>query len=354
MAPVGEASSYWMCRCRLTRNFFIRGAGHFEYEGDDAAFLKNYEKVCMEESFPGYTTSTAEQALTEIKAQLEERRRTPQEAMARAATTALSYKRLRPEVYRLNRERFLTEEFRNLVEELRRCTDRPRAIEACVEELQKKDLLKLIRPGIWTFRVFTPEFCALLEEELTNFEASDVPKGRPNTMNRYGIVLREVGFSPDLLDPLVADFVDLLATKLLPTSAEGLDSYRAFTVKYDVTKDGDRDLALHYDNAEVTLNVNIGGDWTGGQVTFFGEVGLPELEPVSVAMARGHAILHSGRELHQAEPLGEGRRHNLIIWCRSSEVRNGQCPMCFDPPKVIPTNEYAHEGFTVPPCQLAA
>ncbi|CAE8587627.1 unnamed protein product, partial [Polarella glacialis] len=156
--------------------------------------------------------------------------------------------------------------------------------------------------------------------ELAHFEASDAPKTRPNTMNRHGAVMREIGLCEGLLDRLVYDFVDPVAAKLMSTCTEGLDSYRAFTVKYDVEEGGDRNLALHYDNAEVTLNVNIGGDWTGGQVSFFGLAGTAGEKPLSVAMARGHAVLHAGLELHQAEPVLAGCRQNLILWCRSSEA----------------------------------
>ena len=35
--------------------------------------------------------------------------------------------------------------------------------------------------------VFTPGFYAKLMQELENFEESDLPKGRPNTMNRGGV-----------------------------------------------------------------------------------------------------------------------------------------------------------------------
>ena len=31
---------------------------------------------------------------------------------------------------------------------------------------------------------------------------------------------------------------------------------------------GDRDLAYHYDNAEVTLNVCLGSSFTGGELSF--------------------------------------------------------------------------------------
>merc|ERR1712050_275009 len=102
---------------------------------------------------------------------------------------------------------------------------------------------------------------------------------------------------------------------------EDLDSYRAFTVLYDAAPDGDQQLALHYDNAEVTLNVNIGGRWEGGQVAFYGLATETDGSGpgVEVNLQRGYGVFHAGLEYHKALPITSGRRHNLIMWCRSSE-----------------------------------
>lgn len=42
---------------------------------------------------------------------------------------------------------------------------------------------------IYRLPVFTEEFCQAFVDELENFEQSDMPKGRPNTMNNYGVGL---------------------------------------------------------------------------------------------------------------------------------------------------------------------
>jgi len=166
--------------------------------------------------------------------------------------------------------------------------------------------------------------------------------------------MSELGFGPGLLDQFVREYVDVLGGCLLPNFSEGLDSYRAFTVLYEAKEDADKDLPLHYDNSEVTLNINIGGTWEGGQVAFYGLCtnSNGSEAPTEVVLKRGHGVLHAGLDLHKALPITSGRRHNLIMWCRSSQVRNDFCPMCFQQPVVVPTNEFSHQGFTVPPCTL--
>lgn len=51
-------------------------------------------------------------------------------------------------------------------------------------------LLLLIAPRVYRFPVFTKDFCHKLIEELEHIELSDAPKGRPNTMNNYGVKLQ--------------------------------------------------------------------------------------------------------------------------------------------------------------------
>jgi len=40
---------------------------------------------------------------------------------------------------------------------------------------------------VWQIPVFKESFCDDFVEELIHFESSDVPKGRPNTMNKHGV-----------------------------------------------------------------------------------------------------------------------------------------------------------------------
>ena len=61
--------------------------------------------------------------------------------------------------------------------------------------------------------MFTAPFCQALLEELEHFEQSDMPKGRPNTMNNYGVGEappggpEEVGTSSGETYPSTADLL---------------------------------------------------------------------------------------------------------------------------------------------------
>ena len=61
----------------------------------------------------------------------------------------------------------------------------------------------------------------------------------------------------------------------------------------------------------------------------------------------GHGILHRGQHMHGAMPISgnNSERHNLILWMRSSSVRNHLCPMCGEKPKLV-EQVYRGDGFT--------
>ena len=49
--------------------------------------------------------------------------------------------------------------------------------------------------------------------------------------------------------------------------------------------------------------------------------------------------------MHGAMPISSGERINLIIWMRSSSVRNKMCPMCDSEPVLTAANQFG-DGFT--------
>ena len=82
------------------------------------------------------------------------------------------------------------------------------------------------------------------------------------------VLLSELGFDCGFLDKLRENYLQPVASLLYPewVGPSGLDSHKSFTVSY--TLDGDRDLAYHFDNAEVTLNVCLGRSFSGGELSF--------------------------------------------------------------------------------------
>jgi hypothetical protein len=223
------------------------------------------------------------------------------------------YEALHREVYHLRDE--------HLAPEALAALDDPRALAARVRE---------VAPGVHALPLFTADYCARLLEELHRRQRFAERVGRalrrPNSMNRDGVILEEVGFEA-LLDDLLARVAAPLGRwGFAHVGGDVLDHHHGFTVEYSPERD--RDLSLHIDDAEVTLNVCLGERFEGGALRVLGGRCLDHAqtphedgEAATVDHAVGTVLVHAGTLRHLAEPVTEGRRENLIVWCRSARFR---------------------------------
>ncbi|CAH2033668.1 unnamed protein product, partial [Thlaspi arvense] len=185
-------------------------------------------------------------------------------------------------------------------------------------------------PGIFTFPMFNPQFCESLLAEVEHMEKwvyeSKATIMRPNTLNRFGLVLDDFGFE-SMLQKLVDDFISPLSQVLFPeVCGSSLDSHHGFIVEYG--RDRDVDLGFHVDDSEVSLNVCLGKQFAGGELYFRGvrcddhvNSESTQEEVYDYSHVPGQAILHRGRHRHGARATTAGHRVNLILWCRSSTFR---------------------------------
>ncbi|RZB92578.1 putative PKHD-type hydroxylase isoform B [Glycine soja] len=127
-------------------------------------------------------------------------------------------------------------------------------------------------PGIFIFDIFQTHFCELLLSEIENFEKwvneTKFRIMRPNTMNKFGAVLDDFGLET-MLDKLMEGFIRPLSRVFFAeVGGSTLDSHHGFVVEYG--KDRDVDLGFHVDDSEVTLNVCLGKQFSGGELFFRG------------------------------------------------------------------------------------
>ncbi|KAK7940451.1 hypothetical protein WMY93_003777 [Mugilogobius chulae] len=283
------------------------------------------------------TEQQFEDVLVKICQEVDRRKSLDVASAERAAAIKDAYQPLHPHVYHL-KECFLTPKFKHIVEY---CQGTSASEEGLLEHLDEV-------PGqrVYRFPVFEKQFCEELLQELEHFERSAAPKGRPNTMNHYGILLNELGFDRGFISPLREQYLHPITSLLYPDcGGQCLDSQKAFVVKYDMHED--LDLCYHYDNAEITLNVSLGKDFTEGNL-YFGnmrQVPLSESECFEMTHRVTEGLLHRGQHMHGALPISSGQRWNLIIWMRASQVRNDLCPMCQRKPSLMEGVGFA-DGFT--------
>ncbi|KAM7090196.1 2-oxoglutarate and iron-dependent oxygenase domain-containing protein 2 isoform 3-T3 [Ciconia maguari] len=160
------------------------------------------------------------------------------------------------------------------------------------------------------------------------------------------VLLNELGMDETFITPLREKYLQPITALLYPDwGGACLDSHKAFVVKYSLHED--LDLSSHYDNAEVTLNVSLGKDFTEGNLYFgdFSQDPTPVPKYIEIEHVGAQGLLHRGGQIHGALPIASGERWNLIIWMRSSAIRNQLCPMCNKKPELVEAEGFG-DGFT--------
>lgn len=337
MATAGAQRRFCRCACFCSENLYVARYGlHLRFRSEQQ-LRQDYGLILRSRGC--VSTEDYQELLAELQQEVERRQRLGQESAARKALIASSYHPARPELYSSLQDAALAPEFLSIA----KYSASPGAdLQGLLHRLQTVSEKK----RIYRVPVFTAPFCQALLEELEHFEQSDMPKGRPNTMNNYGVLLHELGLDEPLVTPLRERFLQPLMALLYPDCGGGqLDSHRAFVVKYEPAQD--RGLGRHYDNAELTLNVALGKTFTGGALYFEGFFQAPEVptETLEVQHVVGQGVLHRGGQLHGARPIGTGERWNLVVWLRASAVRNHLCPMCCREPDLVDDEGFG-DGFT--------
>ncbi|KTG43040.1 hypothetical protein cypCar_00023042 [Cyprinus carpio] len=171
---------FYTCSCFFSDNIFLEEYKlHVRFVSENQ-FRKDYQNILR--SLGCVSESQFRDVLGKIHAEIERRQHYALKSAERAATIKEIYTPLHQHVYYLQ-ESFLDPEFLQLV---KYCTSTDATMEGLMNLIQTEAV-----PRVFRFPVFRKEFCKDFIEELEHFEQSDAPKGRPNTMNNYGVPLSE-------------------------------------------------------------------------------------------------------------------------------------------------------------------
>eukprot|EP00536_Pseudo-nitzschia_multiseries_P005534 jgi/Psemu1/295917/fgenesh1_pm.104_\ len=196
---------------------------------------------------------------------------------------------------------------------------------------------------VYSFPLLSKTFC----QKLCRYASAAMAfiESSPRASGEEGAIIR--GFATKNLDLLGMTWLNDLVFHLVvkPVSAqlykdtelEGgeLDWRHGFIAAYssDPTSSKPRQrLVPHTDDAEVTLNLCFGDQFTGGDLHFWGIRG-DQTAGTFVGEYRpevGRAVLHSGRHLHEVTEITSGNRFAYIQWARSwGATRKDVCPCCW-------------------------
>ena len=89
-----------------------------------------------------------------------------------------------------------------------------------------RSLVAQVTHDVYSFPLLNDEACDRLCNEIEHFGETGLPARRPNSMNRYGLILNEVGLRPSL-DALQAE-VWRVARELWPVEGARFDDHHSF------------------------------------------------------------------------------------------------------------------------------
>lgn len=175
--------------------------------------------------------------------------------------------------------------------------------------------------GVYSFELFTEEFCRVLLEEVDHAQKTRPELlERPNGMNRYGIVLNQIGLEP-LITALQQEFILPLQAALYPEQGSCADDHHCFIVRYAAGEDVGLDM--HEDDSDVTLNVCLGKVFRGATLSFCGMAAESNHRKLQYTYKheQGRAVVHVGHHRHGADNIESGERVNFILWSTSDAYR---------------------------------
>jgi hypothetical protein len=198
-------------------------------------------------------------------------------------------------------------------------------------------------PRVYTFDLFTPEFCEQLLDQVKHFgewkkEATTAALPVTEDLSQQMTVVDQMGdMGEKLLDTLRDVIVDPLAKTLYPEvdDPNSKSSYRyGFILGYS-NKPGQEQISrkkldAHTDDSEVTLTVCLGRDYKGGEVVLRHLRSDPKEGEVQdkIKMKTGEATLFLGQQMHEVQDITEGERYIFVLWFRREKYRAATCPCC--------------------------
>jgi hypothetical protein len=180
---------------------------------------------------------------------------------------------------------------------------------------------------VFSFPLFTDEFCDMFMSEIDHFSTAAPSLGidihRPNTMNRYGVIVNDMGLEGSI-SALQRDVLQTVARTLFPVHGCRVEHHHSFIVRY--RPDEDLGLDMHTDDSDVTFNVCLGKEFEASGLQFCGMIGSETHRQATYSYAhrKGTCVVHLGTLRHGADEITKGERNNLIVWCRNRDFRESE------------------------------
>ena len=179
-----KSKSFAVCKCIYEKNIFLRDLKMHVTFQNDQQFVSDYSSKI----------ENIDEALKEAREEAFRRKAINSEMIQRRKLIKNVYQPLHPNIYTFD----------------------PQFLDPNFLSLTRSRNITQVGKGLFTFPVFTQEFCEQFLAELRNFKDAQIPHRQPNTMNRYGILLDEIlGFS-EFFDCFRINYLQDMVRRLYP------------------------------------------------------------------------------------------------------------------------------------------
>ena len=210
-----------------------------------------------------------------------------------------------------------------------------------VEKLAKggKDLAAKIGEDVFYGRIVNDIFCNLILQKIREYELQENKLAhQANSMHNSSILLADLGLKELVNEFFKKTLVKVIHSLLPECMNQEFDNLHGYVVRYGDMFD--KNLAFHVDDSLITINLCLNEDFSGSELVFQG-VRCPthintdsvDEEEIVITHKKGFAVIHYGKNRHYVNPIADGKRYGLIIWCQNSTessnwhnaLRNHQC-----------------------------
>jgi hypothetical protein len=190
------------------------------------------------------------------------------------------------------------------------------------DTFQDGDHITRIDDDVFSFPLLNDETCDALMRNINQFSAWGFEAERPNSMNRYGVVVNNIGMEESISE-LLERVLEPIGARLYGQKHGfvSLERNHSFVVKYELGQD--TGLDMHIDDSDITFNIALTDTFQGGDLAFCGRFGEADHRQYKgrYAHRKGHCVVHLGVRRHGAMSVESGKRCNLIVWGRCLPAR---------------------------------
>jgi len=184
--------------------------------------------------------------------------------------------------------------------------------------------------NIFHGRLVTDDFCDVLMDRIHEYEIAHLNSGykSANSMHTNAILTKELKLENFILTFVHAEISNIIGSVFDKEFNREIHDVHSYVVRYENEIQADRELGFHVDDSFLTINLCLNEGFEGSNLIFEGlrcpaHIDTPsrDSEHVQIRHQKGFMVFHDGKNRHFVNPIRQGKRYGLIIWCQNRDEK---------------------------------